>query len=81
MNEVKVISEIDEEIKSIVYSAKNNSLTAINALLVAKQAGMKAIGFSVVAHELKLFKIWSQITSRFVGVVGWADMKQWSEKR
>lgn len=55
MNELKAIAEINEDIKSIVYAAENISLTATNAILVARQAGMNAVGFSVVARELRLF--------------------------
>lgn len=55
MNELRAIVEINEEIKSIVYAAENISLTAINAMLVAKQAGENAVGFNVVARELRMF--------------------------
>jgi hypothetical protein len=55
MNELKAIAEINEEIKSIVHAAQNVSLTATNAMLVARQAGVNAVGFSVVARELRLF--------------------------
>lgn len=55
MNELKAIAEINEEIKSIVSAAENISLAATNAMLVARQAGINAIGFSVVARELRIF--------------------------
>ena len=55
MNELKAIVEITEEIKNIVYAAENISLTAINAMLVARQAGNNAVGFNVVARELRMF--------------------------
>ncbi|WP_050897736.1 hypothetical protein [Methylobacter tundripaludum] len=55
MNELKAIAAINEEIKSIVYAAENISLTATNAMLVARQAGTNAVGFSVVARELRTF--------------------------
>ncbi len=55
MNELKAIAEINEDIKSIVYAAENISLTATNAMLVARQAGGNAVGFSVVARELRMF--------------------------
>ena len=55
MNELKAIAEINEEIKGIVYAAENISLTATNAMLVARQAGINAVGFNVVARELRLF--------------------------
>ncbi|MDI1276169.1 hypothetical protein [Methylobacter sp.] len=55
MNELKAIAEINEKIKSIGYTAENISLIATNAMLVARQAGINAVGFSVVAHELRMF--------------------------
>ncbi len=55
MNELKAIIEINEEIKSIVYAAENISLTATNAMLAARQAGINAVGFSVAARELRIF--------------------------
>ncbi|MFZ2406654.1 MAG: hypothetical protein WAW41_16090 [Methylobacter sp.] len=55
MNELKAIAEINQDIKSIVYAAENISLTATNAILVASQAGINAVGFSVVARELRMF--------------------------
>jgi hypothetical protein len=55
MNELKAIVETNEEIKGIVYAAENISLTATNAILVARQAGINAVGFSVVARELRMF--------------------------
>jgi len=55
MNELQAIVEINEEIKGIVYAAENISLTATNAMLVARQAGTNAVGFSVVARELRMF--------------------------
>jgi hypothetical protein len=55
MNELKTIVEINEEIKRIIYAAENISLTATNAMLVARQTGINAVGFSVVARELRMF--------------------------
>lgn len=55
MNELKAIAETNEEIKNIVFAAENISLTATNAILVARQAGVNAVGFSVVARELRMF--------------------------
>jgi hypothetical protein len=55
MNELKAIAEINEEIKSIVCASENISLTATNAILVARQAGINAVGFSMVARELRMF--------------------------
>jgi hypothetical protein len=55
MNELKAIIEINEEIKNIVYAAENISLTATNAILAARQVGTHAVGFNVVARELRIF--------------------------
>lgn len=55
MNEVKAIEKINEEINSIVSVAENVSLTAIKAMLEATQAGINAVGFSLVARELQMF--------------------------
>jgi hypothetical protein len=55
MNELKTIVEINEEIQGIVNAAENISLTATNAMLAARQAGINAVGFSVVARELRVF--------------------------
>jgi DNA-directed RNA polymerase specialized sigma subunit len=55
MNELKAIAETNEEIKSIMHAAESISLTATNAILLANQAGANAVGFSVVARELRMF--------------------------
>ncbi|MDD5216248.1 MAG: hypothetical protein PHQ03_12045 [Methylococcales bacterium] len=55
MNELKIIAEINEEIKKIIDLAEDISLTATNAILIARQAGSNAVGFSVVARELRMF--------------------------
>ena len=55
MNELRAIAEINQEIKAIVYAAGNISLTATNAILIANQAGRNAVGFCVVARELRMF--------------------------
>lgn len=55
MNELKIIAEINEEIKRIIDLAEDISLTATNAILIARQAGENAVGFSVVARELRMF--------------------------
>jgi hypothetical protein len=68
MNELKAIAEINEEIKSIVYAAENISLTATNAMLVARQAGINAVGFSVVARELRMFS--EKMTTVMQGLSG-----------
>ena len=68
MNELKAIAEINEEIKSIVYAAENISLTATNAMLAARQAGINAVGFSVVARELRMFS--EKMTAVMQGLSG-----------
>lgn len=55
MNELRAIAEINEEIKSIVCAAENISLTATNSMLIARQEGVKAVGFTVVSRELRMF--------------------------
>jgi len=55
MNELQIIAKINEEIKRIIDLAEDISLTATNAILVARQAGSNAVGFSVVARELRMF--------------------------
>jgi len=55
MNELKTIAEINEEIKGVVSVAENISLTATNAMLVARQAGNHAVGFSMVVRELRRY--------------------------
>lgn len=47
------IALLNEEIKKIQKIAEGISLTAVNAALVARQAGDKAAGFRVVARELR----------------------------
>jgi hypothetical protein len=44
---------IHEEIKNIVGASRQINLVALNALLTARQAGVGALGFSVVARELR----------------------------
>ena len=68
MNELKAIAEINQEIKSIVHAAGNISLTATNAILIARQAGINAVGFSVVARELRMFS--EKIATAMQGLSG-----------
>ncbi|MGZ4959827.1 MAG: hypothetical protein ACXV7J_11270 [Methylomonas sp.] len=68
MNELKAIAEINQEIKGIVYAAGNISLTATNAILIASQAGINAVGFSVVARELRMFS--EKIATAMQGLSG-----------
>lgn len=55
MNELTAIEKINEEIKSFVSVAENVSLTAIKAMRKATQAGINAVGFSLIARELRMF--------------------------
>lgn len=55
MNELQAIAEINKDIKDIVYAAESISLTATNAILVARKTGVNAVGFNVVARELRMF--------------------------
>ena len=55
MNELKAIDAINEEINNIVSDAESISLTATKAMLDAKRAGINAMGFSLVARELRMF--------------------------
>jgi hypothetical protein len=54
MSELQLIAATNEEIKSVVRIAEKISLIAVNALLVARQAGQHAVGFGVVARELRM---------------------------
>lgn len=54
MSELQLIAAANEEIKSIVRVAENISLISVNAILVARQAGGNAVGFGVVARELRM---------------------------
>lgn len=54
MSELELIAAANEEIKSIVRVAENISLISVNAILVARQAGGNAVGFGVVARELRM---------------------------
>jgi hypothetical protein len=55
MNELSAIEKINEEIKSIVSVAENISLTATEAMREATQAGINAVGFTLIARELRVF--------------------------
>ena len=54
MSELQLIAATNEEIKSIVGGAESISLISVNAMLVARQAGGNAVGFGVVARELRM---------------------------
>jgi hypothetical protein len=55
MNGLKVIEDVNEEIKNIVSAAEDISLTANNAMLEIRRGGINAVGFSLVARELQMF--------------------------
>lgn len=79
-SELETVAVIQEEIKCIVVMAESVSLTAINALILAKRAGASSVGFSVVARELrgfaeKLGQIMVALSSRIYGLVGAAASK------
>lgn len=74
-SELGSVAEVQEEIKVIVAMAESVSLTATNALLVAKRAGKSSVGFSVVARELRRFaenlgSAMSALSLRIYGLVG-----------
>lgn len=54
MSELQLIAAANEEIKSIAGVAENISLISVNAILLARQAGGHAVGFGVVARELRM---------------------------
>jgi hypothetical protein len=54
MNELLLVAKVNEDIKQIQRIAEDISLIAINATLVARQAGNSAVGFGVVARELRI---------------------------
>lgn len=74
-SELGSVAEVQEEIKLIVALAESVSLTATNALLVAKRAGTSSVGFSVVARELRRFAenlglAMASLSLRIYGLVG-----------
>lgn len=74
MSKLGEIAQINEEIKRIVEIAEGISLTAINAMLVAKQSGVTSIGFGVVARELRKFSeqmtlIMQELTKKIFGLL------------
>jgi uncharacterized protein YydD (DUF2326 family) len=55
MNDLKAITEINEEIKIIISVAENNSLIAANAMLAASQRAANAGSRDMVAYELRVY--------------------------
>ncbi|MDO8699329.1 MAG: hypothetical protein Q7J75_02720 [Rhodoferax sp.] len=54
MSELQLIAAANEKIKNILRVAENISLISVNAILVARQADGHAVGFGVVARELRM---------------------------
>lgn len=54
MSELQIISKMNEDIKHVQRIAEDISLIAVNAMLVARQAGDRAVGFGVVTRELRI---------------------------
>lgn len=54
MSELQTISRMNEDIKHVQRIAEDISLIAVNAMLVARQAGDRAVGFGVVTRELRI---------------------------
>lgn len=55
MNELKAVTEINEEINSIMSVAEGISLTASHVMRAARQVGIDAGGFCMVARELRMY--------------------------
>jgi hypothetical protein len=53
MNELKRLAKLNEDIKCVLTIAEDISLIAVNAMLVARQAGDRAVGFGVATRELR----------------------------
>lgn len=54
-NDLALIVEVNEDIKSVVTLARRINLLALNAILVSRRAGSVALGFGVIADELRGF--------------------------
>lgn len=46
---------VNEEIKRIIVTSSEVQLAAMNAMLTAKRAGERSLGFAVVSSELRVF--------------------------
>ena len=55
ISELTLISEVNESIKQAIRASESISLIAVNANLAAGRSGAKAVGFCVVAGELRMF--------------------------
>lgn len=54
-NDLALIVCVNEDIKSVVKLARRINLLALNAILVSRRAGNVALGFGVIADELRGF--------------------------
>lgn len=54
-NDLRLIVKINEEVKSIVALARRIDRLALNAILLSRRAGRVALGFGVIADELRRF--------------------------
>lgn len=54
-NDLSRIVRINEDIKSVVRLARKINILALNAILLSRKAGHVAIGFGVIADELRIF--------------------------
>lgn len=55
VSDLRRIVRINEEIKTIVATAFQINLMALNAIFLAKRAGQSALGFGVLSDELRRF--------------------------
>jgi methyl-accepting chemotaxis protein len=54
MSDLARAVRINEEIKHITSASRQISLVALNALITARQAGVRSRGFAVVSRELRM---------------------------
>jgi hypothetical protein len=54
-DELGRIVRINGEIRSVVRIAFSTSLMALNALVMARKAGQRALGFGVLSNEIRVF--------------------------
>jgi len=55
VSELTLIASVNESIKQAISASESISLIAINANLMAGRSGARAVGFCVVAGELRMF--------------------------
>ncbi|HOI51537.1 MAG TPA: chemotaxis protein, partial [Azonexus sp.] len=53
--DLRRIVRINEEVKAVVAVAFRINLMALNAIFLAKRAGINARGFGVLSNELRVF--------------------------